>query len=96
MITVYKYPIPGPPTWSGSDMISMPLPQGAEILAVQDQRGTACLWAKVDPDRPREHRRFHLYGTGREIPPDANLRHIATFQQQAGLLVWHLFEEIGP
>jgi hypothetical protein len=90
MITVWKYPFPI------QDSFALSLPTGARIVHVEDQRGRACLWAMVDTSRPLDVRHFRVVGTGHEIPVTTTTVHIGSFQQQAGLLVWHLFEEVGP
>lgn len=41
--TIYKYPL------DVTDVQEIKLPVGAEILTVQAQNGTLCLWALVDP-----------------------------------------------
>lgn len=40
------------------------MPVGAEILSVQTQRNTACIWALVDPTAEKEKRKFIIVGTG--------------------------------
>lgn len=71
------------------------MPQGAEILSVQDQGGTACLWAIVNPESELEQRYFEIFGTGQFMRGDmgAERRFIGTFQQPP--YVWHVFERTG-
>jgi hypothetical protein len=85
MSTIYKYKLE--PNFGALQM-----PQGAQVLTVQMQDGTPCLWAKVDPTRPTERRTFNVYGTGHEMPDDPCLVYVATFQMGGGALVWHVFE----
>lgn len=72
------------------------MPKGAELLTVQTQYAggpgeTPALWALVDPDAPRETRRFQLVGTGhREVEED--LTYVGTFQLTGGSFVGHVFE----
>ena len=86
---VFKYPIPI------DDKFDLMLPVGAALLSVQVQHDTACIWALVDANAPRERRSFTLYGTGRpcqENPKD----YIGSFQVYGGSLVFHLFEPSVP
>ena len=85
MATIYKYTLePG--------RTKLQMPQGAQVLTVQMQNGTPCLWAKVDPTRSTELRIFDVYGTGHTMPDDPRLMYVATFQMDGGALVWHAFE----
>lgn len=86
MKTIYKYPLP----IGGAYTLQLPI--GAQVLDVQDQHGAAQLWALVDsPTTGVANRTFAIYGTGHAIP-DVPMRHISTFQQSGGNLVWHAFE----
>jgi len=85
MNTIYKYKLQ--PNFGRLEM-----PQGAQVLTVQMQDGTPCLWARVDTDRALEWRSFDVYGTGHEMPDDPRLVYVATFQMDGGALVWHVFE----
>lgn len=67
------------------------MPKQAQILTVQIQDGTPCMWAVVSPGSPSEKRTFRIYGTGHPIADDLG-RYIGTFQLRGGLLVFHLFE----
>lgn len=85
MRTIYKYKLE--PNFG-----TLQMPKGAQVLTVQIQHGTPCLWAKVDPTQPTERRTFNVYGTGHEMPDDPCLVYVATFQVDGGALVWHVFE----
>ena len=86
MATIYKYPLePG--------RTEIPMPLGAQVLTVQMQNGTPCLWAKVGQEpRPAGLRIFDVYGTGHTMPDDPRLIYVGTFQMDGGALVWHVFE----
>lgn len=92
--TIYKYP------FDVTDDIEIPMPIGAEVLAVQVQvtpRGEMpCIWARVDPSDETEVRHFRLVGTGHEVPEfgDATLNYVGTFQMIGGAFVGHLFEVV--
>ncbi|OYT14609.1 MAG: hypothetical protein B7C24_17440 [Bacteroidetes bacterium 4572_77] len=87
MRKVYKYVLPI------DDHLTIPLPQGAEILKVDTQAGIPCMWALANPEKPSEVRRFRFAGTGHPIEEE-NLKFIDTFQMDSGSLVFHFFEII--
>lgn len=87
MLKVFKYQI------EPNDYFELILPAGAEILDVAAQRDTVCLWALVDPDAPKQVRRFRWAGTGHPITENPKqLIHVSTFQMRGGELVFHIFE----
>jgi hypothetical protein len=86
MRTIYKYPV------EVRDTFTLSLPKGAEILTVQEQRGSVFMWALVDRDAESEERSFRLAGTGHPIEDGLDLRHVGTFQMHGGVLVFHVFE----
>jgi hypothetical protein len=90
MKTVWKFPI------VIEDTFELELPEDAEILHVDSQEQRyAYLWALVDPDVPKERRRFRLAGTGHPIDDSleiTGLEHVGSFQLHGGRLVYHLFE----
>jgi hypothetical protein len=89
---VWKYPI------TPTERQSLKMPDGAEILDVQVQRGSTCLWALVDGERPKVTRHFVMVGTGHEIPEqDYGVWrvYVGTFQLAGGDLVFHLFEDVA-
>lgn len=84
--TIWKYSL------QLTDLQSLSLPQGAEILTVQAQGGGLYLWAIVDPARETEERVIGIIGTGNPVITggDIDRRYIATVQR--GSFVWHVFE----
>jgi hypothetical protein len=83
--TIWKYPL------EISDVQSVSLPLGAEVLTVQTQGGNACIWALVDPKETRkEIRKVRIFGTGHNIEGDAG-QYVGTFQIANGRLVFHVF-----
>lgn len=72
------------------------LPQGAELLSVQVQNETPCLWALVNPNNEIEERCLEVFGTGHRIYYDMGVarNYIGTFQMIKGDLVCHLFERL--
>jgi len=84
MKRVFKYP------FLVEGAFEIALPAGAEVLSVQVQRETPCIWALISTEEPAVPRRFRLVGTGQ--PVDFAGRFIGTFQLASGALVFHLFE----
>ncbi len=81
---VWKYEIP-----LTADATRLRMPDGAELLQVQDQRGAIVIWAIVDPSRPRVERTFRIIGTGHDFD-DSPLEYCGTVQQD--VFAWHVFE----
>lgn len=85
--SIYKYPFPV------EDRPELWLPRGARVLSIQDQGGKLCLWAEVDPEAPKEERRFFLFGTGHRVV-GGPMRFLTTVQMAGGKLVWHIYEAL--
>ena len=54
------------------------IPFGATVLTVQEQHGSPCMWALVEPTNTPEPRSFHIAGTGH--PFDGEGDYVGTFQ----------------
>ncbi len=82
---IYKYPL------EMVDTQIVAMPEGAQIISVQMQGDTLCLWAIVDiePELPVTNRQIEIIGTG-NLFMQTNRLYIAT--AQCGPLVWHVFE----
>lgn len=86
---VYKYPI-------RLGIFTHEMPEGAEFLSVQVQRGEPQMWWRVDPFAPKQRRDFRVFGPGHEIDdsaPSGRFRYLGTFQLDDGLFIGHLFQE---
>lgn len=88
MNRIFKYPIAGE-----RSHFTLSMPRGAEVLALQMQRGrfgvsSPTIWAGVDDAAPLEARAFAVVGTGHEVPD--GYRYFGTFID--GDFVGHLFE----
>lgn len=83
-MTIWKFPL------RITDLQSIAMPAGAELLAVQGQGGFFQLWARVDPAARPVRRLIACCGTGH---PASDGRYISTAQQNGGVLVWHFFDE---
>jgi len=70
------------------------MPLGAEILTVQMQNDTPCLWALVEPSQEKERRFIEIFGTGHPLGYDMGVdrKYISTYQLHGGSLVFHVFE----
>ena len=55
------------------------LPEGAQVLALQVQDRTPCIWFLVDESREMTYRHFAVYGTGWKLPNDPG-SYVGTFQ----------------
>ncbi len=90
MKTIYKYPL----KVEGYQEVEMPV--GAQILCVQTQNETPCLWAKVNTEIGNRAKRIVTIGTGHPITdnPLYDLEYIGTYQKLAGVLVFHVYEAV--
>lgn len=85
MKTIWKF------TFEIAGSIGIKMPTGAEVLHIECQGDEPCLWALVDPQHPKESRRFRIVGTGHDIKSMVGLTFVRTFQQPP--FVWHVFEQ---
>lgn len=85
---IWKFPITPENT-------TIEMPKGSEILTIQTQKETPCIWALVDPNAEKVTRIFEMYGTGHEIDKKERM-YINSFQLYGGGLVFHLFELLTP
>ena len=85
MKTIWKYKL------QVIDKQEIEMPDNAELLTVQVQRGVPCLWVKVDPNIPTRTYGIATYGTGHPIHQD-NQKYIDTYIIDEGALVFHVFE----
>lgn len=71
------------------------MPKGADILTVQAQDQTPCLWAMVNPENESDLRIIEIFGTGDPIHETGKRRrYIGTFQIKGGESVFHVFEYV--
>lgn len=89
--SIWKFPM------NVNDRVRLSMPKGAEILTVQTQNETPCIWALVDTENEKEERYFEIFGTGHPVPVDMGVerKYINTFQLRGGSLVFHLFERLN-
>lgn len=86
---IFKYQMPV------LEQFTMRLPEGAEIIRMNDEGGLFWLWAVVNTDAPDEDRHFHAFKTGGKMPDGLPLVYRGFcrvfVQQELGL---YIFEEI--
>ncbi len=86
MKKIWKY------TLHVSDHPVLRMQKGAKVLSVDVQHGDIQVWALVDPEAPRELRRFRMARTGHPLEDEiASMRFIGTVQMMGGQLIWHIF-----
>ena len=66
------------------------IPEGGQILSVDNQWGELFLWALVDLKQTRVTRTIDIYGTGHSIP-NLPRKHLGTVVVDS--FVWHIFEQ---
>lgn len=86
MNTIHKY------QFDVTDEFSVRMPRGADVLSVQVQYGTPCVWAAVDTNAEKVTRKFSCRGTGHDISGLTDAMFVGTFQLHGGDLVFHLFD----
>jgi len=70
------------------------IPAGGIVLSVQIQKGVACIWVLVNPEKEKVERKFAIFGTGHPITTvNSGRNFIGTIQIDGGNLVFHVFEE---
>jgi hypothetical protein len=68
------------------------LPEGAEVLAVHEQRDEVCMWVLLDGAHlKKEFRKFVTVPTGKTLPY-GNWKFLGTSLLRGGYLVFHTFE----
>jgi len=89
MKKIFKYPL------EVEDKQVVMMPEDAEILCIQVQHGTPCIWALVDPALAVSQERTLLtFGTGHELPSGVEMTYIGTYQMHSDSLVFHVFEQL--
>jgi len=76
-----------------SDRQSVMMPKGAQILSVQVQNHTPCLWVLCDEMAAQVQRQVLTLITGTQIAPeDADNQFVGTYQMNDGSFVGHVFD----
>lgn len=90
MNAIWKFP------FEITDDFEIEMPEEAKLLTVATQGDVPCLWAMVDPEAPKEMRKFYLAGTGHPLHNEYmnDNSYVGSFQMKGGALVFHLFCEV--
>tara|TARA_R110000782_G_scaffold241474_1_gene327936 strand:- start:673 stop:999 length:327 start_codon:yes stop_codon:yes gene_type:complete len=87
---IFKYQMPV------LESFEMQLPEGAEIIRMEDQEGLFWLWAVVNTEAPLETRSFKVFKTGAKMPDGVDLKYIgfcAVFvQMELGLYIFEVMK----
>ncbi len=73
------------------ESFTVDLPKNAEIISLQSQYYTPCIWALVNKDAELEKRRFVTIGTGQAVD-NTGMKYIGTYQLNKGTFIGHVFE----
>ena len=87
--TIWKF------TLNTTDVQQVEMPAYSEILCIQTQNETPCIWALIDPENEPVKRTFEIFGTGHNIPSNSKRNYIGTYQLMGGSLAFHCFERIN-
>lgn len=79
--------------WKVAIDIKVSVPEHAEILTMQIQKGVPYIWLLVDPDNDYENRLFFIVGTGHLHDNLSKKNYIGTYQELNGQFIWHVFED---
>jgi hypothetical protein len=90
MKLIFKYELKS--MYHGADN-TVYMPEQYELLDIQNQDGTVCLWAVVDNMAPKVAHVFRVLGTGfgDEILENGS-KYLRTVQHREIGFVWHIFE----
>jgi hypothetical protein len=79
---VWKFPI-------GAAVQGLQMPVAGKPLHVGlDPEGIACVWMEIESEANRVSRRFHVAGTGWNIPSPSE--YVGSWKE--GPFMWHLFD----
>ena len=88
MTTIWKYKLE-----PGRQVITVP--QGSQILSVNNQDLTPCLWVMVDDERQRTEVIIEVFGTGHKIEVGSGIERKFLGTAVCGFFVWHVFARIA-
>lgn len=72
--------------------LSPPIPQGAQLLRIGEQRGAITAWAIVDQAKPIVIRKLNIFGTGHKMPDEGGEGFFVDTVQLSSGLVFHVFD----
>lgn len=85
---IYKYPV------EVSEK-TIEMPDDAEILSVHTQRDMVCIWALVDPAKPKVRRKFFVEPTGMPIKETKMRPKFLGTVFLGAHFVFHVFEDVS-
>lgn len=89
MRTIQKYDLPAGDATGNCNIL---MPAGAQILTLKMQRGTARIWAVVDPTAHLVWRQFRVVPTGHTVDGVDVSRYVGTAMSDNQSSVRHIFE----
>lgn len=72
-----------------TDIQTIEVPAGAELLCAREQHEQICVWFRCDPAAPKETRDIAIVGTGNPAPEDG--QYLGTASLSGGALMFHVF-----
>lgn len=90
MRTIWKFALRG----GEENQYFAELPSGAEVLSCGWQGSEFVVWAKVNPENRTTVHRFHIAGTGHDLPADIEARDLigrVEIRAPSGVLIFHVF-----
>ena len=75
-----------------TDVQTIEIPGGAEILCAREQSERICIWYRCDPHKEKESRKIAIVGTGKTTP-SVNDRYLGTASLHGGQYMFHVFEQ---
>lgn len=92
MKVIHKMTLTG---YSVHEWIGVPLPEGAQLLDVQVQRGVPVAWYICETDNPSRMLFFYFAMTGAEmdflLTDDDRIGYLGSYQVMDGNYVYHVF-----
>ena len=90
-MTIWKYCLS-----KTDEIVTIAMPQDAQVLGVKIQYGRIALWALVDETQPEENRHFRLAVAGAGVLPKNEKReYLDTVLLDDDTFVLHIFELVG-
>lgn len=86
MQTIHKFHVPV------NEIVRVSMPYDSDVLCVQMQGDTPCVWALVESGFPLVEKVFYWRGTGHDCEDVSAESYVGTVQFSG--LVFHLFEHV--
>jgi hypothetical protein len=90
VITIHKQAL------AVTDIQTVSLPLGAEILFAREQHDAICIWYRCDSTQVVKHEvQIAICGTGHPCPPADEARYLGSAFIYGGGLVFHVFARLS-